>query len=347
MTQARCRELMQWQRHVAGLCCALTLATSARGLAQTPALTNERGHDAAGDPSLEARAQHERGIVAFGEGHYAQAIEAFTTADKLWPDPYLSYNIARAYEQLHDEAKALAHYRDYLRRAPHADDNLAVQARVDELARRAGQSELQAVKLQSEPSGASVWVDDEPVGTAPVTLRLSTGVHRVSFQHAGYRSEQLEFRLTPGQRAPEIYTALEAADAEQQASGASTEAEQPARDHEDYAPRQPVLRHVGVATMIAGMGALGGAIALEIMRADAARTASRETEQVRFAKALDEMQTRQTWARVFVGAGGALTALGITLLVLSRNQDRATEPKTRVALHCAPSKCRAELSGTF
>ncbi|MEY4581786.1 MAG: hypothetical protein RL701_6489, partial [Pseudomonadota bacterium] len=229
------------------------------------------------------------------------------------------------------------------------------------LAERVGESELQTVMLEAEPHGATVWIDDEPVGVAPMMLRLPTGTHRVSFQHKGYRARRIDITLTPGQPPPELHTVLEADPSAAGDSAAESQAghtqKQPAhaadpagpyeRNRDEYNGRVPVLRHVGVATMLAGVGALGGALAFELMRADAARSARNETEQVKFAKALDDMQTRQTWARVFVGAGGALTALGITLLVLSRNQEHATKPKTRVALHCAPAKCRAELSGTF
>jgi hypothetical protein len=84
---------------------------------------------------------------------------------------------------------------------------------------------------------------------------------------------------------------------------------------------------------------------LEIMRSQAAADARQEAEQIRFAAALDRTHSRQTWARILAGTGGALTVLGVTLLVFSRGSSR--EPEAHVALTCAPGECSAQLRGAF
>jgi tetratricopeptide (TPR) repeat protein len=304
----------------------------------------------------EARALHEQGILAFSEGDFTRAIEHFSRAARLRPDPALSYNLARAYERLHDDAQALAHYRTYLDTARAASDGPSVEARIAVLHREVQLAQLRQLRIEAEPKDAAIWIDGEPVGHASVVLRLPQGSHHARVQLPGYRSRVIPLRLAAaGTATPalEIHVTLEPNVATGEASdGRSSHAQ--AADNRRWGPHEVdgaadapnVVRDIGLAAMLAGVSSFGGALALELMRASTAREASQETEQTRFAKLLDDVHARQTWARVFVGAGGALTALGITLLVVSTQQD-GTSPKTRVALHCAPSKCRAELSGTF
>jgi tetratricopeptide (TPR) repeat protein len=319
------------------------------------------GQDDADAPSsaqaIAAKAAHERGIVAFANGNFRAAIAAFQEADRLWPDPALSYNIARAYEQLRDEARAVNYYRDYMRRAPRAADRDAVADQVEKLLKRLGAPELQWVEFTAHPDGASVWIDNEPVGASPARLQLLTGIHRASFRMSGYRTREVSFTLARGEEAREVEVTLEllpavSPEARSGEHGTAHPAQpsaalpSPLSGLEETSPEKRLLRDFGVTAMLAGVGAFGGAMVFELMRADAERTAKHQTEQIRYAEALDTVQARQTWARVFAGAGGGLAALGITLMVLSRN--RESEPgRTRVTLHCAPVKCRAELSGTF
>ena len=114
---------------------------------------------------LDARAQHEHGVLAFAQGRYTEAIAAFQTADRLLPDAALSFNIAKAYEALHDHQRAIMFYREYLRRAPTAPDRGAIETHLGELGRELSEEPAERVELRSQPHGASVWVDDEPVGS--------------------------------------------------------------------------------------------------------------------------------------------------------------------------------------
>jgi hypothetical protein len=107
-----------------------------------------------------------------------------------------------------------------------------------------------------------------------------------------------------------------------------------------------LLRDLGFTAMLASVAMIGTAIAFEAMRSDAEERARQEQEQLRFARTVESMNAKQTLARVFAGAGGGLAALGITLLVISRNPAGERED-ARVALRCEPTKCRAELSGAF
>ena len=68
----------------------------------------------------EAKRWFSRGVEHYRAARYPEAVSAFLEADKLVPSPALSFNIARAYEQLGGTSSALRWYRDYLRRDPGA-----------------------------------------------------------------------------------------------------------------------------------------------------------------------------------------------------------------------------------
>src|SRR5688500_19949665 len=64
----------------------------------------------------EAKRWFSRGVEHYRGARYQEAVNAFLEADNLVPSPALSFNIARAYEQLGETSSALRWYRDYLRR---------------------------------------------------------------------------------------------------------------------------------------------------------------------------------------------------------------------------------------
>ena len=361
MAAVGARTIARWLQHLRApvwLACWLSVVPAVSPFAPAT-LCAQAAHDCELIAN-EARALHERGMLAFSAGDFSGAIDHFSRAARLRPDPALSYNLARAYERLHDDTHALAHYRAYLHAAKAPSDASTVAARMARLHRQAEQAQLRQLHIDAEPHGAAIWIDGEPVGHAPVALRLPEGPHRARIQLPGYGSRVVPLHVVAaaaGAPALEVYvtleptlTAGETSDAKasrSQAADASSSRRWGQRGLVDSATGAPnIVRDIGFAAMLAGVSSFGGAVALEVMRASAAREASLETEQTRFAKLLDDVHARQTWARVFVGAGSALTALGITLLVVSTQPDK-TSPRTRVALHCAPSKCRAELSGTF
>src|SRR3954451_5955750 len=68
----------------------------------------------AGEPPAaaeQAKARFEAGKVAYRAGRYAEAVQCFRDADALAPRAPLSFDIARAYEQLGDVASAARFYR--------------------------------------------------------------------------------------------------------------------------------------------------------------------------------------------------------------------------------------------
>jgi len=169
--------------------CAASIA-SARADATTQRDVPDRTTD-------EARNQHKVGVEAFAAGHYDEAISAFLTADALRPRAETAFNIAKTYEAQDDTSHALEYYREYLRRAPGANDRDPTVKRIQKLSEKLSLEGIQQVSFIVTPVGAAVMVDSEPVGAAPVTLDLKPGKHTVAFRKVGFAAAKFDFELPP------------------------------------------------------------------------------------------------------------------------------------------------------
>jgi hypothetical protein len=327
-------------------------------MAETPMKLDAAVHD---HTLKEARAQHRAGVEAFAEQRYEDAVEAFLSADAFHASPETAFNIAKAYEAEGDVSHALSYYREYLRRAPHAQDRATVSAHAEQLAKRLAERGVQQVTFSADPAGATVLLDAEPVGTAPITLDIRPGSHHVEFRKSGRAPLSVQFDL-PADRALDVVAKLEA---EKVAAGApeavrdipSKSSSSNGAPQHSVSPEQvatarsstSVTRTIGFAALGAGVAALGGAVTLEVMRSNAEDEAREATDQVAFSEAVERMRTRQTMARVFAGAGGALAAIGGVMLVVASGNSSGERPGKQggLAFGCQPFKCHASYSQTF
>lgn len=95
---------------------------------------------------------------------------------------------------------------------------------------------LGSLIIEVAPTAAEVWLDDEPLGTAPLPRqRLAAGTHRVRAEMAGYETETEEVTVAPG-AATTVALRLE-----------------PSRSGPDYSPWTWVTLGSGLA-LVAGGG---------------------------------------------------------------------------------------------
>jgi tetratricopeptide (TPR) repeat protein len=347
-----------------GLCAASVAGSVHADATAVPVVVSREVRD---HTVVEARNQHRAGVDAFAGGQYEDAIAAFLTADALHPSSETAFNIAKAYEAQGDNSHALEFYREYLRRSPAANDRDAVTKRVAKLSQKIALRGVQQASFIVSPAGSAVLVDSEPIGAAPVTLDIRPGKHVVEFRKAGYTPAQFEFEL-PADRPVDVVAKLaharggvsNAAVAAGSSAGratsrgdvntASSDTESAAR----VAPSEGTKKHgsltrtIGFAALGASVAAIGGAVTLEVMRGRAEDEAKRETDQIGYSEALERMKSRQTMARVFAGAGGALAALGGVMLAVASGANTSERPKKEgLALACLPGKCHAVYSGAF
>lgn len=299
----------------------------------------------------DAKVRYEQGAAAYSAGRFKDAVDLFLEADRLAPSAPLSFNIARAYEKLGDDSGALRWYRDYLRRAPDAANAKDVQATVSKLEDQLAKKGVQQLTVMSTPSGATVVVDDRPVGVTPWTGDLFPGRHRIALTLRGYDDQTLEVDLAAhrsqdvsmtlvAQAAPPGGVAAAPASGEPPAAATTAPAERPS---DTGGKKFGILPWV---TIGAGGAALGGALVFELLRRSSESDAEAEDTQIGYKEKLDEMESRQTTARILAGVGGALVIAGGVLLVLDlgRSDSKAS---TALTLEPTPGGAFASARGSF
>ncbi len=325
----------------------LALLSSAPGLAaaQTPAP----------DPSsvegrrAEGKARYDRGAAAYASGRFKDAIDLFLQADALAPSAPLSFNIARAYQKIGDDAATLQWFRDFRRRAPTAANGTEVDALIDGLEAALAKKGVQQVTVLSSPAGATVIIDEQPVGVTPFTGQFPPGPHKVVLSLRGYLDSVHDFSL-PADQAQDLVAPLlpdareeRAATAEPAGTpGATTTSAKREPPEAASGPRFGILPWLGLG---AGAAVLGGALGFELARRSAEDEAKGDRTQVGYSEKLESMQRHQLTARILAGVGGALALTGGVLLVLDLSAK--SEPRSRVGLACLPPSCGLEFEGQF
>jgi len=282
----------------------------------------------AGPLSSQAVDRFREGVIAYAEGRFADAVDLFVQADSLAPDSAFAFDAARAYEKIGARSSALRWYREYRRRAPGAPDQVLVAASIARLELTLAQKGLQQVTVLSAPPGATVVLDDRPVGVTPWSADLAPGSHQVDLRLAGYVEARSRFELRLD-HALDVRASL----------------------HEASAGRATaVVGWTGVGVGVAGLGAaLGCEIAAARAETDAGNATSASAAAADSAHAAD----LRLAARVVGIAGAAVTLAGNVLLVIDltgTTDDVQVEPeRAHVAAQvvCGGGSCALGLSGRF
>jgi tetratricopeptide (TPR) repeat protein len=291
----------------------------------------------------EAKARFDEGVAAFRERRYADAVQAFQRADAIAPSAALSFNIARAFERLDNPSAALRWYRDFLRRSPQASNVEEVKARIRELAAKVAQRGVQQITVLSTPDGAAVLIDNQAVGSTPLTIELVPGRHQLELRRAGYRDQRSELVLDP--LIPQDVDARLELLVPGATPGASAAPGAPATVPARQDRPHPQQRPFGVAPWIAlgaGGASLMAALGFELGRRSAESEAERAPQR-QYQEHYDTMLSRQTTARVLAGVGGALLATSGVLFVLNKPRESAPQ----LALGCSNELCGVSAAGSF
>jgi tetratricopeptide (TPR) repeat protein len=303
------------------------------------------------DADAKARAQKhfERGVAAYKESRFKDAVDAFLDAHREYPSPSLSFNAARAYDKLLDTAGALRFYREYLRQTPDATDRASVETRVSELETKLQQERgRQQVTILSNVEGATVRIDDQPVGVAPWTGEILPGTHKVKLTLDGYEDSEQSFELL-AHRALDVTLSLRAKSAAP--AGPKPDAGPAAVSVKPDAPAGEGSGGISWMTWTAfgvGAAALGGAGVFELMRASSEEDVKTERTQLARHDAFDRMESQQKTARIFAGVGAVAVVAGGVLLALDLSKGGGKkEGPAAVSVGCLPGSCSAAFAGRF
>jgi len=178
------------------LAAAPVLAQDAAATSAGPAAPSAAAVQAAG--VREAREHFKAASEHYRAGRFREALRGFELAERLLPSPELSFNIARAHEQLGEIEAAIEHYERYVAARGQASDVGAVQARIAALRgsleqRPVRAMETAALRIDAEP-GAEIKLDGSSLGVAPIDriVWIDPGEHVLEAElsgHAPYRAE--------------------------------------------------------------------------------------------------------------------------------------------------------------
>jgi len=134
----------------------------------------------------EARAEYDAGKLLFGDGDYAGALVKFQKAATLSNNPRLLWNMAACEKNLRHYSKALPlveRYQAAAGSALTAQDRSEAEALVSTL-----RAFVSMLRITANEDGATVLVDDEPVGTTPLAspVLVDVGTRRIRVTKAGF-----------------------------------------------------------------------------------------------------------------------------------------------------------------
>ncbi|MEO8180015.1 MAG: PEGA domain-containing protein [Deltaproteobacteria bacterium] len=316
-----------------------------------------------------AAARYQRGVQAFEEGRWREAVELFKQADELAPSALLSLNIAKVYERMHDNRSALAWYRDYLRRSPAGSDQELVKKRVTELEGVLRNQGVQQLSVLSTPPGATVLLDESSRGVTPWTGELAPGPHRLQLTLRGYADAEQAFEL-PAARALDLTLSLVPSASSVQASAAATapglaspngavSSAGPNDRSDTEAASLPIdavngsgMQQPAAVPRWWTWGLFGGSAALllgsgavELSRRGLQDEAHGTQVQIDYKHDYDGVQSRRDAARVLLGLGAALgIAGGVSLYFDLRHADAAAGG---LAMACEPGACGVQVTQTW
>lgn len=326
-----------WAVVVLGWLIPLSAAAATGASSSTPA-----ARASTEDAVEQARQAYTDAVRAYEEQRYKDAIDSFEEANELAPDPAFSFNIGIAYEDMGDAAGALRHYRAYLRRAPTASDRAEVEARIENLEARLAEKGVQQVTVYSEPAGATLFVDDKPLGVTPWTGELAPGVYELTLTKRGYRDVRRQLTL-PVRRALDVEVRLQRSRASRPRT---TLGPQPRELAEERTPG--LLTHVEPVTWTvlgAAAASFGAAVGFELSRANHERAARRQVLQIDAARRLEQARDREMWAKGFTLLGAGLSVTGVVLGYL--DIERGVSRPDWVDASCAREGCILRYQSTF
>ena len=282
-------------------CSASVVSSAAHAVAEptrASASTPTEAKPDLGEPEAVAKARarllFEKGVSAYREGRFYDAVDIFLETNRLYPDPKLSFNVGKAFEGMGNPAGALRYYREYLRRSPDASDAQEVESHVRQLEQALSQKGLQQLTVLSSPDGATVKLDGQAVGVTPWTGESFAGKHRIVVEALGYQRHEGVIEIDP-HRARDFNIELAKAPSKPDASLVAKSAP---------AAAEPKISPFTLATLATGIGLLGGALIAQVASGSNSTGISRT-------------------AAFFAGGGTGVTVVGGLMLYFDLSPSKA------------------------
>ena len=147
----------------------------------------------------EARTHFQTGVQHYQAGRFAEAIQEFQTAYRLFASPVILFNLAQAYRSDNQLTQSIATFRRYVDENPRITPEQRED--VEGLIREIDGSRA-VLSFEVEPSGAAVTLDGRALGTAPLPrgVELLPGSHDISITLANHEPLTQTIAVHPHER---------------------------------------------------------------------------------------------------------------------------------------------------
>jgi len=151
------------------------------------------------DKAAEATFYFELGMAHGKRGKLRQAVEAFFQSNRLAPNPTVTFNIAAGLEELRRYDQAFTYYGEVLAMTADEETRQDARAGLDRVLPKVAR-----LQVNSEPPGATIYLDRENLGELGRTPRLFAarpGKRTVILELAGHHPARAEVVLEEGEQA--------------------------------------------------------------------------------------------------------------------------------------------------
>ncbi len=190
-----------------GAALAIVLATGVVAVVAPASASAQRPGTAAREDQLRAAARERylRGRDLLGRDDAVGALQEFAASYEVFPTWAALWGMAMSQDAMDRPAEALRLYQRVLQEggeAVPASERVSIGQRIAELQQRLGQTVVAAptgrLAVRTTPAGARIAVGGEHAGTAPLTVDLSPGPHRVEAILEGHVSQVRWIDATAG-----------------------------------------------------------------------------------------------------------------------------------------------------
>lgn len=159
----------------------------------------------ADEPSLTDQQQQqlvqliEAGKQAYDRGEFDASLAKFREAYDIYQHPDIIYRIALCHERLGEDQQAVKFYRQFLSLAPDAPERPRIEKTIAVIESRIAKSEI---RITTNPTGATVFIDDEANGAAgytPTALAVKPGNYTLIVKKNGFEPVRELVNVSAGQ----------------------------------------------------------------------------------------------------------------------------------------------------
>jgi hypothetical protein len=201
------------------------------------------------------KAYFTQGEQLYTQGEYGAAIWNFRQADRIRVTPEVAFDLAKCHEKINDVAFATFYYRQYLKRAPNANDALDVAERVGTVLAKA-ESEGRGLLEVLSPGAIDVAINRASFAEAPVAVFLAPGEYEVTAKFPS-GTKKMVAQIRTGKTTPIAFEPMPPPLVDAQGAAMVT-SEGPSKPF-------PMLRLISLPVMLVGLVGMGVGIPFMVM----------------------------------------------------------------------------------